>query len=165
VRRSMKVLTHLERERIVEAVRAQFPVSSDEQSRYALMTREDLRSLPAGVEVGGHTHRHVILSRETPEVQKEEIVGNFHALAAAVGKPPSTFAYPNGQLDDVTDDTLRFVDEAGYRAAVTASTGVPNRHADVLTLPRVSAAFVVGYGTDALDLLPLRIAAAQWRRA
>ena len=162
--RAMKTLAHSDRERVVDALRRAFPCDAESRRRFRLLDRDQIRALPAqGMEVGGHTARHVILAREDAEVQRREIVSNFDAISALTGDRPASFAYPNGRAEDVTPDTIRFARDAGYRVAVTTEAGIIRRGTEPFTIPRVSAGYLGAYGLgDRLRLLPLRIAVSSW---
>jgi peptidoglycan/xylan/chitin deacetylase (PgdA/CDA1 family) len=162
ITRAMKGIPHDEKERVLAAMAASFPVGAEARARYRLLDHDDMRALPSyGIEIGGHTVRHVILARETAEVQRREIAANFELIRSVTGVPPVSFAYPNGRADDVTADTVRISRETGYRVAVTAEAGIVRRAGDLFTLPRISANYFGAYGLDEhLSLLPLRIAAA-----
>ncbi len=91
----------------------------------------------AGIEVGGHTVTHPILSRIDDAAAAAEISDNKRELEAIVGQPLRVFAYPNGKHQrDFDQRHIGMVEHAGYQAAVTtapwAATGADNRY----TIPR-----------------------------
>ncbi len=159
---AMKGISHEERERVLTAMVASLPVSAEARAAYRLLDHDEIRGLPSrGIEIGGHTVRHVILARETAEVQRREIASNFELIRNVTGLPPVSFAYPNGRADDVTADTMRMSRAAGYRVAVTAEAGIVRRRGNPFTVPRISANYFGAYGLGGhLSLLPLRIAVA-----
>lgn len=165
ITRAMKGMTHAERERVLAAMAADFPVAAEARERYRLLDHDEMRALPSsGIEIGGHTVRHVILARETAEVERHEIASNFELIRNVTGVLPVSFAYPNGRGDDVTADTIRITRETGYRLAVTAEAGIVRRAGNPFTVPRISANYFGAYGLgDHLSLLPLRIAVAAVR--
>ena len=65
----------------------------------ALMTPEELSTLSRmpGIEIGGHTVNHSILTQAPVERQREEIEGNIQSIRHWTGKTVRTFAYPNGR--------------------------------------------------------------------
>jgi peptidoglycan/xylan/chitin deacetylase (PgdA/CDA1 family) len=65
----------------------------------ALMTPDELSKLASvpGIEIGGHTVNHSILTQSPLERQREEIEGNLQSIRQWTGKPVRTFAYPNGR--------------------------------------------------------------------
>jgi len=86
----------------------------------------------AGVAIGSHTKRHVLLTSETPDVVTDEVVGSRRHLELRLGAPIHYFAYPDGQFDSTA---VGAVAAAGYRLALTTC-----RHRDprypLLTVPR-----------------------------
>jgi peptidoglycan/xylan/chitin deacetylase (PgdA/CDA1 family) len=87
-----------------------------------------------GVEIGSHTRTHAKLTRLPDDEARSEIAGSRSDLAAILGAPPLTFAYPYGGFSPRVEAMVR---DAGYIAA--ASTIRDNRiRADQLFhLPRV----------------------------
>lgn len=79
------------------------------------------------IEVGGHTVNHPVLSCLSEPGQLEEIRGGREALARLLGGDDAggeTFAYPYGRRWDFDDASVRCVQAAGYRFAVTTHAGV-----------------------------------------
>ena len=77
-----------------------------------------------GVGIGAHTVTHPILSRVTPEQAWAEIDGSRAMIAAAYGRPPRAFAYPNGKPADYTEAVAALVRRAGFTCAVATRFGV-----------------------------------------
>jgi peptidoglycan/xylan/chitin deacetylase (PgdA/CDA1 family) len=113
-----------DRERVMEEL---FRASGgDEQALCAALylTWDDARSLAdAGVEIGGHTVSHHVLSTLPPERQADEIAGCTDALQRELGSRPTVFAYPFGRRWDYDAESLAAVRRAGYTAAVNTHAG------------------------------------------
>ncbi|HET7825888.1 MAG TPA: polysaccharide deacetylase family protein [Anaeromyxobacter sp.] len=78
---------------------------------------EELRAMQAaGVELGGHSVHHAVLSNLPIEEARREIVGCRDDLAERAGRRPRHFAYPNGYH---TPAVRTAVAEAGFEAALT----------------------------------------------
>jgi len=90
----------------------------------------------AGVELGGHTCTHAILSRLEPAAARAEVEGSRRALAREIGAEPSTFAYPFGRRWDFDDAAARAVRESGFEVAVTTHAGTNLAGSDPLRLAR-----------------------------
>lgn len=103
-----------------------------------MLTTEQLLTLhQQGVEIGGHTFSHPILSSLPPDDAKEEIVGGKVALESIINGPVRVFAYPNGRPNvDYNETHVAFVKQAGFEAAVATNWGVSDRNSDFLQLPR-----------------------------
>lgn len=76
-----------------------------------------------GIEFGGHTVTHPILSRSDESIQRDEIAGCKQRIESELDQPVLHFAYPNGQLEDFTPATVEIVRRAGYETATTTSSG------------------------------------------
>lgn len=103
-----------------------------------MMTSDEVRSLQrSGMEVGGHTLTHPILSRIDDGEAKRQILGNRAALSSLLDRPPRYFAYPNGvPVRDYGPGHVAMVREAGYEAAVSTARGTCTRDSDMFQLPR-----------------------------
>lgn len=91
---------------------------SIELSKDLWMTWDMIREMhAAGMTIGGHTVNHPLLTRVSPQRQREEIQGCVARLTEIIGQPPRYFSYPVGgkdAFDNVTRDCLK---EAGIRCA------------------------------------------------
>jgi peptidoglycan/xylan/chitin deacetylase (PgdA/CDA1 family) len=84
------------------------------------MSADDLRRcLDAGLELGGHGHRHRVLSRLTEEEQREEIAVPADYFRAAFGLSGMPWAYPWGFAGTWTATTARLLEDAGFACAAT----------------------------------------------
>lgn len=89
---------------------------------------DEVRRLDAhGIQIGGHTCNHVLLSRVDDAMARSEIVDSHVRISAEIGSPPRHFAYPNGELGDFSERDVRLAEEAGFKTAATSIEGV-NRH-------------------------------------
>jgi peptidoglycan/xylan/chitin deacetylase (PgdA/CDA1 family) len=90
-----------------------------------------------GLEVGGHTVNHPILSRLADTAAYEEIAAGRDQLAQWLGAAPEAFAYPNGMPGrDYGPRDVDLVKRAGYRGAVSTARGAAGRGVDIYQLPR-----------------------------
>jgi peptidoglycan/xylan/chitin deacetylase (PgdA/CDA1 family) len=90
-----------------------------------------------GMEIGGHTVNHPILTVLDEYQARAEIVDGKCRLEEITGEPVTLFAYPNGKPG--RDYGLRHVElvkQAGFKAAVSTIPGVANRGSDLFQLPR-----------------------------
>lgn len=76
-----------------------------------------------GIEFGGHTVNHPILSRISLDQAKLEIEKSKADIERELGKHISSFAYPNGGKADFNVPIESLVAKAGYRAAFTLLNG------------------------------------------
>lgn len=103
-----------------------------------MMTTQQVRKLAdAGMELGGHTVNHPILSGLDLRSARAEIEGGRAALEEMTGQAVRTFAYPNGiPGKDYTTEHARLVAEMGFDAAVSTARGAARRGSDLFQLPR-----------------------------
>lgn len=109
------------------------PRSSD-----LMLTRDMVATLSrSGVEIGGHTISHPILTSLDDDVSRREIAGCKRELEEITGKPVRYFAYPNGKVGmDFDHRHVQMAKDAGYEAAFTTAVGPVTRRADPYQLPR-----------------------------
>ncbi len=114
-----------ERRRGVEAVLAALAVPDDGVFKNLMLSWDDVHALTGlGVTIGAHTVSHPILARLAPDEARAEIEGSRDMIAAACGRRPLAFAYPNGKAEDYGGAVGRLVREAGFSCAVTTVFGV-----------------------------------------
>jgi len=103
-----------------------------------MMDDDQVRALArAGMAVGGHTTQHLILSRLDNDTAWQEIHGNAVALSSLIGRPVTSFAYPNGKPSiDYGRQHVEMVQRAGFANAVSTHVGVGTRHAPRFEMPR-----------------------------
>ncbi|WP_443113162.1 polysaccharide deacetylase family protein [Herbaspirillum seropedicae] len=142
----VKYLPPVERQRVIEALeRHAGPVGQAEQAAQAdqadqdlMLDRDMLLALAqAGVEIGGHTTSHPILSRLDDAQARHEISDNKAALEAILGRRLRLFAYPNGKPGlDYDQRHVAMVRSAGYEAAFTTAGGSAGPEHDCYQIPR-----------------------------
>ena len=103
-----------------------------------MMNHDQVRALHAlGMQVGGHTVTHPILTRLTPDAAFEEMRRGKQELEQIVGAPVPLFAYPNGvPRQDYGAEHARMVSGCGFSAAVSTARGAANARSDRYQLPR-----------------------------
>ncbi|MHB1428612.1 MAG: polysaccharide deacetylase family protein [Rhodocyclaceae bacterium] len=90
-----------------------------------------------GIEIGGHTDSHAILTTLVDEQARAEIQAGRERLEALTDKPVTVFAYPNGRPHrDYEARHAVIVRELGFELAVSTARGVANRTTDLYQLPR-----------------------------
>jgi peptidoglycan/xylan/chitin deacetylase (PgdA/CDA1 family) len=103
-----------------------------------MLTPEMISNLATqGMEIGGHTITHPILTSLEDETARHEIAGGKHQLELITGKPVQLFAYPNGKVGmDFDERHVTMAKEAGYSAAFTTAIGAATQQQDQFQLPR-----------------------------
>jgi len=109
-------------------------------ARDVWMNWEMIRELDrAGLDIGGHTVSHPVLSRTSTEMQRQEIFGSKRRIEQEIGHAISAFSYPVGQPDSFTPATQQLLREAGYHWAFSFSGGFSSTgHLNDFDLPRVA---------------------------
>lgn len=107
-------------------------------SKDIMLTSCQLKELARrGIEIGGHTMAHTILTTTDDDQAIKEICEGKKTLEALIGEPITSFAYPNGKPErDYALRHAQMVKLAGFRRAVTTAPGVSTRDTDVFQLPR-----------------------------
>ena len=98
------------------------------------MTWEELADLrAAGMDVGGHTVNHAVLSNLPLADARREITGCHQMISERLGRPPLHFAYPNGYY---TPAVRRAVAEAGFETGLTTEDRENARGGDPFAMSR-----------------------------
>ncbi len=106
------------------------------------MTWDMIREMDrSGMDIGGHTVTHPVLSQCSEEVQRTEIFSSKARIEEMLGHPITAFSYPVGQPESFTDVTQDLLCEAGYSWSFTFQCGfsVPDL-SNRFVLPRVAVA-------------------------
>lgn len=103
-----------------------------------MMNHDEVRALrAAGMEIGGHTRTHPILSGLSDEQAEIEIVEGKKDLEEILGQAVDVFAYPNGNPErDLSARDAELISKAGYRAAATTAWGIATTGTDPFMIPR-----------------------------
>jgi hypothetical protein len=103
-----------------------------------MMSSHQLLALArAGMEIGGHTVSHPILSALSDRAARADIANGKRQLEAMTGAPVRLFAYPNGKAgEDYGPQHAQMVRHLGFEAALGTDWGVARPGADLYQLPR-----------------------------
>lgn len=131
----VKFLPFEKRLEAIKEIQAQLKVAAPKN---LMMNDNEVRALAeAGMEIGGHTVNHPILSRLSNEEARKEIAQGKAQLESIVQKKLVSFAYPNGKPGrDYHKEHVNLVREAGFEIAVSTAWGVASSESDLLQLPR-----------------------------
>ncbi|WP_282203214.1 polysaccharide deacetylase family protein [Kitasatospora fiedleri] len=126
--RRLKDLADPERRRALVELRA---TATRQAPRQRQLSRADLHTLAdAGVAIGSHTASHPCLDRCADADVDAQLLGAHERLTRWMGRPPTTFAYPNGNYDPRADRVLRTL---GYRTGFLFD----HRHAELAPAHRL----------------------------
>jgi peptidoglycan/xylan/chitin deacetylase (PgdA/CDA1 family) len=104
-----------------------------------LMMRPDqVRSLRAmGMDIGGHTVTHPILTRLDAGGARREIAEGKRELESILGEAIALFAFPNGvPVQDYASEHVALARDCGFKAAVSTAWGAASIRSDPFQLPR-----------------------------
>lgn len=149
----VQMLKYLTPEKRLAFVEELASLSLDPAPAARPLSWEQVRSMQqGGIEFGGHTVTHPILSLLSRKSQEREILLSQKRIREKTGVSPKTFAYPNGSTKDFTDETVEIARRAGYQAACTTRKGSNRAGCDPMTLLRL------GIGSDPTWVLEARVA-------
>ncbi len=104
--------------------------------RELYLSWDDAKALHAGgVELGGHTVHHWVLSGLDAAGQQQEVSGGQQRLATQL-EASRSFAYPFGRHWDWNQDSSDAVRSAGFATAATTHAGTNTRSTDPMRLSR-----------------------------
>lgn len=89
------------------------------------LTSDQLRQLrQRGFEVGGHTRSHVDLGQPHSEsVLEAEICSDKATLEEILEEKITAFAYPFGEVFNISDRAVKMIQRSGYTCALTINPG------------------------------------------
>lgn len=125
-----------------------------------MLTRRQLQSLGASVEVGAHSRTHPRLDELAPERLRDEVQGSKADLEDLLQRPTRSFAYPHG---DHGRQVRQTVVDAGFDSAAAVKNAFSHERDDPFAIARIT----VTAGTTAErigQLLEGRGAPAAWAR-
>ena len=105
---------------------------------HRMMSADQLRQLASDpqFEIGGHTINHPLLSAESADIQRTEILHGKARLESAIGRPVRSFSYPFGTRDAYTARSVKLVRAAGFDRACANYPGSIGPATDHFRLPR-----------------------------
>jgi peptidoglycan/xylan/chitin deacetylase (PgdA/CDA1 family) len=122
---SMKALAETQKQDWVSRLPGRLDVSIPHNFfRKLMMNWDQVREMyGTGIEFGGHTVNHPILSRISLDQAKMEIEGSKTDIEREIGQTIFSFAYPNGRQADLNSALENLIKQAGYRTAFTLING------------------------------------------
>lgn len=107
----------------IRQIAAELDVTVPEQptAEYAAMSWDALRQMSTdGIEVGGHTCTHPVLTSLPLPQAESEIRLSKQRIESQIACEASSFAYPNGTPSDYDDAVKSLVRAAGYKSATVS---------------------------------------------
>lgn len=131
----IKHLSQKERQELADKLAEKFPADLPQN---LMLCSDQVRELhAAGMEIGGHTVSHPILTTLNQDYAKEEITKGKVILEKIIGEDIKLFAYPNGKPEtDYLSEHVELVRNSGFNAAVSTVAGISDKYTDPYALRR-----------------------------
>jgi len=105
-----------------------------------------------GISFSSHTQSHAILSRLNRAAAENEISGSKRIIEEKLSREVAAFCYPNGEMDDFSEETISIIRSCGYQCAATTIEGMNNIGGDLFRLKRI------GIGNSSMPYFMKRLA-------
>jgi peptidoglycan/xylan/chitin deacetylase (PgdA/CDA1 family) len=117
------------------------PWDRDLSPQLRWMSWEQVRALAAqGFEIGGHTHTHIDIGTADLERVRTELVVSKRMLEEELGVPVTSFAYPFGGREDISERARDLVRQCGFDCCLSCFGGLNAVATDPYHLKRVPIA-------------------------
>jgi peptidoglycan/xylan/chitin deacetylase (PgdA/CDA1 family) len=105
---------------------------------FKFLNWDEVRELgDRGFAVGSHTVEHLIVSHVEPARLEYELRASKATIENELGSECFSFAYPNGNVDDVTPAAAQAASDAGYDVAFCVMDGICRRSSNPMLLQRI----------------------------
>jgi peptidoglycan/xylan/chitin deacetylase (PgdA/CDA1 family) len=106
----------------------------------SMLSKADLLEMHrAGMTIGSHSHNHVIPTTVTNAEFVSDAQKSIELLTAILGERPKLFAFPNGIIGtDFSPDHARQLEEMGFDAGLSTSSGIVRGDTNFFSLPRIT---------------------------
>jgi peptidoglycan/xylan/chitin deacetylase (PgdA/CDA1 family) len=114
----------------------------DPEGGDAYLSWEQIQTLDQSgvVEIAAHTMNHLDLAKNSPDVQRYEIIEGKHYLEAKLGHIVTDFCYPYGAFNQ---SAIALVKEAGFTTATTTLPGTDQAVSSPFKMRRVRDALLL----------------------
>ena len=142
------------KEKIIELSKALKIKLNNKNDFHRVMTSEEIRKCSKSpfVTIGAHTVNHCCLANEDKYSQWYEMETSKNHLENIIGKEVSVFAYPYGEKDDFTDETVKIAKKIGYKRVFAAYKGLANSKTEYGKIPRIDISKNMNFEESVRDL-------------
>jgi len=95
-----------------------------------ILAKDDL------IEIGAHGVSHLVMGEQPLDAQWKEISNSKQYLEGSLNKSVTKFSYPYGGPGDVTGETIKLVQKAGFKLACANVPESVTRRSNLFFLPR-----------------------------
>ena len=118
----------------------------DDLGKERILSWNEIREMnTGGINFGAHTVNHPILTNMPLEQARNEIIQSKKDIEERLGKPITTFSYPNGNFNN---ELVEVIEESGFTCAVAAKIGMITPEAKLHELSRIPP----GWNLDTLKV-------------
>ena len=90
----------------------------------AMLSWEEIKNMSRdGISFGSHTKSHPAMSKISLNLARREIVDSKLVIEEQIQKPVTTFAYPYGKSDDISEGVINLLRDEGFEYACTTEIG------------------------------------------
>jgi peptidoglycan/xylan/chitin deacetylase (PgdA/CDA1 family) len=90
----------------------------------AMLSWEEVKNMSRdGVSFGSHTRSHPTLGKIPLDLARQEVVDSKQVIEEKIQKPVTTFAYPYGKSDDISEGVINLLRDEGFEYACTTEIG------------------------------------------
>ncbi len=105
------------------------------------MTWAHVRGLVSqGFDIGCHTDSHINMATSDPDTVRSELLLSKQKIEQEIGKEVKLFAYPFGGRNQISDNSLQLVREAGFISCASCYGGTNRPIEDPYNLKRIGIA-------------------------
>lgn len=145
IRRYLKSINPVERDKKILSLEVQADSLRDcideVDERYTFLSWDEIRTMAGGgIEFGSHTATHSILATLSPDEARSELEKSRNEIESQLQKKCELFSYPNGSERDFAKRDQAFLQELGYRAALSQINGFNLPGDDLYALKRINIA-------------------------
>ncbi len=141
IAQALKQVSDTERKLMLDELCLTLEVDPSSASVRKMLNWDEIREMADhGIEFGAHSHTHPILSQVSLEEAKQDILLSKTILEKQLGKPVRHFAYPNGRVEDFSEDLRIYCSEIGFETVSTVLYGINNSGTtDLYAIKRIGA--------------------------
>ncbi|MFN4276637.1 MAG: polysaccharide deacetylase family protein [Ferrovibrio sp.] len=132
-------LSRDQRDKVLSALVTAAQIPEEARDSHRPLTRAEVVTLAEGnvVTIGAHSHHHPRLSGLSAAEQETEIDTGRQRLTAWLGQDIDTFAFPYGNLDAYSGETVSLIKRKGFVLSCSNYPGLVRGDTDRYQLPRL----------------------------